>query len=434
MSAGPISTERLLFLSNSNIVTAMATHPFNMSSERQVEIKREREASVELGTSASPPPSTRLSDNTRPSQQTSSSNSPRSTKSSMIRVTVESRDASKPVPFPLALNILLEEWHEKKGRELPPCKYYYTKRGRGSAVAQAYDRKGAQVKMTEFSVLTPVAYGVLVAQYPDNSMKLVASVFSGSRKYGSYYRAWLGIEKGFEHGASIVRHFGNLKAPDVSYRPEAWLALSELLEKEQPKKGQPASTIQDVRSSPLSGTRKRTATQGSIPVFSAKKRQIDQQADSSSGSEETDSSSGDEETDEEETDEGEIVIEKKVITEPKSLATRKKDNESEPNLPSTPELRFKLTFFKFRVQNVREFPVDECRTGKELFEKARSFFLIFDDTIQVDILSCQIATRSDQHYIFAGNEGEFNILLQQAQEIAKGLGKPLTIEVSLVRP
>ncbi|KAL2813111.1 hypothetical protein BJX63DRAFT_394942 [Aspergillus granulosus] len=377
---------------------------------------------MQSGALASSPPSTRSSDNTRSTENTSLSINTRSARSSKLQVTVEPRSTSEQVQFPPALEILLEEWHEQKGREIPPCRYNFRKKGRRSVATEAYDRDGKEVRMTEFSVLTPIAYGVLVAQYPDNSIRLVASLFPGTRKYGSYYRAWLGIKQGFEKEASVVRHFGNLNTPDVTYRPEAWLALRELLESNQPKKDQPVSTVPSVKPSHLSGTRKRTATQGSITAAGAKRRQTGQRDDTSSGSEETDSSDEDEETDEDESDEGEEV-EKNVM-----------GDQTLPTTASKPELRFRLAFFRFRVQNVREFPADECKTGKELFEKARDFFSIFDDTIQVKVLSCQISSRPDQHYIFAGSEGEFNLLLQQAQDIASGLGKPLAIEVGLVKP
>jgi hypothetical protein len=347
-------------------------------------------------------------------------------------VTVEPRPGSKTVPFPPALKTLLEEWHEKKGREIPPCKYFYQKRRGGSVVSQAYDREGKEVKMTEFSISTPVAYGVLVAHYPDNSAKLVSSLFPGSRKHGSYYRGWSGIGHGFEEEATVVRHFANSKIPDVTYRPEAWPALEELLKKDGHKKGQPASTMQEARSSPSPETRKRTATQESINAAPAKRHQTHQQESSSSGSEETDSSDEDEETDEEEP-EGEEEEEKKTRVNQKPTVASSQNNGAEPQPANKPQLRFRLTFFKFRIQNVREFPEDECKTGKELFEKASAFFSIFDDAIQVKVLSCQIASRPDQHYIFAGSEGEFNLLLLQAQEAASALGKPLTIEVGLVR-
>ncbi|KAL2794358.1 hypothetical protein BJX66DRAFT_304209 [Aspergillus keveii] len=411
----------------------METASRNATYERRVVIKREREASIQLDAPASPPANTRSSYNTRSTENTASLTNTSPTGPSTLRVTVEPRPASKAVPFPPALKTLLEEWHEKKGREIPPCKYFYQKRGGGSVVTQAYDREGRVVKMTEFSISTPVAYGVLVAHYPDNSVKLVSSLFPGSRKYGSYYRGWSGIEQGFEQEATVVRHFANSKIPDVTYRPEAWPALEELLKKDEHKKGQPASTVQEARSSPSSETRKRTATHESINAPPAKRHQTDQRESSSSGSEETDSSDEDEETDEEEPEREEEEKKTMVNQRPTVASSQNYDYGAESLPANKPELRFKLTFFKFRIQNVREFPEDECKTGKELFEKASAFFSIFDDAIQVKVLSCQIASRPDQHYIFAGSEGEFNLLLLQAQEAASALGKPLTIEVGLVR-
>jgi hypothetical protein len=381
-----------------------------------------------------------------------------STKLPNVEVTVEPRSetetetASEPIEFPSALKTLLEKWHEQKGKEKPPCRYRYRKK---QGVTKAYNQEGEEVKMTEFSVSSPAAYGVLVAQYPDKSVKLVASVFQCCQKHGSYYRAWSGLEKGFEPEASIVRHFGNPNNPDVTYNPEAWPALRELLDKSKPKQDQLTASERTIGASRVLRKRKRTAVQTSARVPRAKRRLANEEEDTSSDPEETVSSNeedtdeeetdeeetdeeetdeeetDEEETDEEETDEKKVENENEKVDQEPSFVSRK-SNESKAHLSVKPELTFQLTFFKFQVQNVRRFPVDECKTGKDLFEKATDFFSIFDPSIQVEILSCQIASRSEQHYIFARSEGEFNLLLQQAQEFAAGLSNPLIIEVGLV--
>lgn len=85
------------------------------------------------------------------------------------------------------------------------------------------------------------------------------------------------------------------------------------------------------------------------------------------------------------------------------------------------------------VQHVRDFPLEECKTSKVLFGKARAFYGLFDQDIKVKVLSCQFASQSEQHCIFAGSEGKFELLVQRAQDIARELGKPLTIEFRLVK-
>ncbi|KAL2867037.1 uncharacterized protein BJX67DRAFT_111603 [Aspergillus lucknowensis] len=389
---------------------------------RDIVIKRERESSAHPDSFTGPSVNSQPSDNTRPEGNPRSLNNTCTTRSSMPELVVECRHASEPTPFPPALKTLLEAWHEVKGKELPPCRFSVRKDR--NTITKAYDRQGSEVQMAEFHVTSPASYGVLVARHQDNSYKLVASLFPGTRKYGSYYRAWLGVEKGFEQEASIVRRFGTATSGEVVYRPEAWPALTELLKKDHQK-----TSELETGEPPLSGPRKRVATRGSPAEACAKKHQPNQRWDSSSGSGETDSSE-DSDVDEDTDDSDDEKSEAKAHRKPLTLST--KNNKPPAQSTKRPELRFKLTFFKFRVQNVREFPVDECRTGQELFKKARDFFSIFDSSLQVQVLSCQIASRPDQHYIFAGSEGEFNLLVRQARDIASELGKPLTIEVGLV--
>ncbi|KAE8342821.1 hypothetical protein BDV24DRAFT_129798 [Aspergillus arachidicola] len=103
------------------------------------------------------------------------------------------------------------------------------------------------------------------------------------------------------------------------------------------------------------------------------------------------------------------------------------------NEPSEPTYRNSKVVFKlisYKSGSVRCFPLDECRTAKEFFDKARTFFQLFDRKVEVKILSCQIASQTQQQYIFEGSEGEFALLVDQVKSLA-GDGA-LTVEVSYV--
>lgn len=85
------------------------------------------------------------------------------------------------------------------------------------------------------------------------------------------------------------------------------------------------------------------------------------------------------------------------------------------------------------VQHVRDSLLEECKTSKVLFVKARAFYRLFDQDIKVKVPPCQFASQSEQHYIFAESEGKFDLLVQCAQDIATQLEKPLTIEFRPVK-
>lgn len=77
-------------------------------------------------------------------------------------------------------------------------------------------------------------------------------------------------------------------------------------------------------------------------------------------------------------------------------------------------MTFKLV--SYRSGAIHAFPLDECKYGKDLFDKARAFFSrLLDRNVDVKILSCQISSERAQHFLF-GSEGEFELLIQHAKD------------------
>lgn len=77
------------------------------------------------------------------------------------------------------------------------------------------------------------------------------------------------------------------------------------------------------------------------------------------------------------------------------------------------------------------FPVAECSTGIDHFTKARKFFRIFNRDAEVSILACRLASQQEQCYLFEGSEGQFELLLTDADEL-KSSNPRLTVEVKCV--
>ncbi|KAL4975180.1 hypothetical protein BDW66DRAFT_152165 [Aspergillus desertorum] len=404
------------------------------------EIKQERETSTESNT----PLSTvrRLMNNTQPECNRTSAHT----------IIAESKFTTGPVELHAELKAILETWHEKEGKAVPPCKYYYynPKCRNGMRPWKAFDREGREVDLTHFLIRAPAYYSVLAARFADNSLKLVCSHSRG--KYGSFLQAWLGWDGGFEPKPCIIRRWGD-SGGVIDYQPEAWTSLEE--QRQEEHQGAQPEAQHATQPSPWSVTRKRAAPSAPTSMPHNKRRQQDVRDKTSSDSEESDSSTGSTGDDESsETSEGsdeddESDTNTRVSrTGPQQNSSNDRpppvsvNNRSRPSMADNrplpvsgrdPELLFKLSFFKFTVQHVRDFPLEECKTSKALFEKASAFYRIFDRNVKVEVLSCQLATTSEQHYIFAGSEGEYGLLVRQAQEVARSTGKPLTIEIGLVQ-
>ncbi|KAL2826396.1 hypothetical protein BDW59DRAFT_145119 [Aspergillus cavernicola] len=322
-------------------------------------------------------------------------------------ITAQAVFTSSPIELPPQARTLLEEWHRKNGPVVPPC-------GRStfrppSHCSKAYDRQGKEVEVTTFKVTRPCAYGVHVVWSRDDFCKLVTSIFGGNRRFGVFYKAWLGTDKGYDPDGCVVRHFG--ETPDmVNYQEGAWKYLEDTLKSPQDGTSAGPATV--------SRPRKRTATLGSSSHQRNKRRQSRKTQDTSSD----DASSAGEE-------ENEVKAERTPITR-----ISKGSNGTAKSQPFKYQVIFKLVGFNINARGDCEVPLEDCSSNAQLFAIAQSFYRVFDRNIKVQtLLSCQITSQEERRYLFEGAEGAFQLLVERAKQVASNLGRPATIEVQFVQ-
>ncbi|KAB8221177.1 hypothetical protein BDV33DRAFT_170846 [Aspergillus novoparasiticus] len=330
-------------------------------------------------------------------------------------------------PLPQHLVNKLEEWHKEHGTTRPPCNSQ--RPAKGNLLWKTFDRQGNHLNLSAYAIIKPAAYNVLVLHTAEGTEKLVSSYFPFGTGFGTFLRGWLGVRDGWEPTTCAVRRFAN--DPDhIDYKPEAWSAFEVLQKRHKKLLLQPSQASGTRRNLPgpsqmqRPGTRLQRKSLPGPPVATddrAANAAHESSSSSSSSSEEEESDEEDEEDDSSESSEDEEP-------EPTSVPKRRRMNE-----PSEPTYRNSKVVFKlisYKSGSVRCFPLDECRTAKEFFDKARTFFQLFDRKVEVKILSCQIASQTQQQYIFEGSEGEFALLVDQVKSLA-GDGA-LTVEVSYV--
>ncbi|KAE8148111.1 hypothetical protein BDV25DRAFT_22899 [Aspergillus avenaceus] len=300
-------------------------------------------------------------------------------------------------PLPAHLEAILEEWHRKPGNggKAPPCKVQKTPNTRW----RTFDRQGNLLGLSLFEVQKPARYHVLVLRPAEGPEKLVSSYFSFGTQYGIYLVAWRGVGAGFEGACCAVRKSAKGDDRD-SYQPEAWTALDTLVKR---RKGAAAQTETE-QPVPQSARLRRMHAAAQEPP--APPAEVQEEGEEESSEEE----SGEESTSEEEEEEEEPL--------PSPVVKRRRIEEPSAPAGKAPKVVFKLVSYKTAA--IRCFPLEECKSGKDLFDKARQFFQLFDKNLDVKILSCQIASQRAQQYVFEGSEGEFNLLVEQAVGVKDG--------------
>ncbi|THC93764.1 hypothetical protein EYZ11_006741 [Aspergillus tanneri] len=303
-------------------------------------------------------------------------------------------------PVPEHILDLLDEHHRQNGTQPPACAL---SDHRTVCKSKVFDRQGRELGFNQFSIVLPCQYSIIVLYQPNGAAKLAKGLFPYRMRHGSYLRGWLGIDKGFESECSAIRVFSHdLHA--IKYNNEAWAALEIALSKQTKEAPAPAtvsSTPQNKRPRESLRLTNRTNENGSTAVNTHSHADASADSDESElsidGSEE---SSSDETSDEEQPEATQLA--KKRRTTPRSPVAA---------AAKSPQVVFKLVSYKSGA--IRCFPLDECKTGKDLFRKARDFFHLFDRSADVKILSCQIMSQQMQHYLFEGSEGEFSLLVDQ---------------------
>ncbi|OGM47848.1 hypothetical protein ABOM_003265 [Aspergillus bombycis] len=328
-------------------------------------------------------------------------------------------------PLPQHLTDILQEWHKEKGTIRPPCNSQ--KPAKRQMEWKTFDRQGNHVNLSAYAIIKPTAYNVLVLHTAEGHEKLVSSYFPFGTGFGTYLIGWSGVHDGWDPTICALRMFSN-NLDDLVYKPEAWPAF-EVLEKRHKKSQAQTSRVSEKRRS-LSGpsqmqrpeTRPQRKSLPGQPVATHDHRTNNAHERSSS------SSSEEEESDEEDDTSGSSESSEDDEPEPTSVSKRRRLNE--PSEPTHQDAKVVFKLFSYKSGAVRCFPLDECQTGKEFFDKARTFFQLFDKHAEVKILSCQIASQPLQQYVFEGSEGEFNLLVDQAKSLVRdGL---VIVEVSHV--
>lgn len=311
---------------------------------------------------------------------------------------------------------LLKEYHQKNGPETPQFAY----KGRAICQSKVFTRQGKEIDQSLFSIEAPCPYKVLVLHRPGEQDSLVTCRLPYVSKHGQYLVAWQGVEKGYETECCAVRIFNrNLNA--IRFSDEVWKELDTMGQKSKdaPVQSKARSTKQPTKATVANGTANAgtngntntTNKNGTPNVNGSANAKTDPKSNTAPESEseyETDTGS-DESSEESSSDEESESLPpaKKIKSAPDSPISQS------PQSPGTAVI-FKLVSYK--SGSIRCFPLEECKTGKDLFQKARDFFRLFDRNVDVKILCCQISSRPEQHYLFEGSEGEFSLLVEQVKK------------------
>ncbi|OJJ34112.1 hypothetical protein ASPWEDRAFT_173541 [Aspergillus wentii DTO 134E9] len=330
----------------------------------------------------------------------------------------------KPTPNnPIPQNILsmLEDWHKENGpKRPPPCSCYDS---HTVMFYKIFDRNGEELILTNYSITKPTQYNALVLSMGDKPARLVACA-SGPRKFGTFLVAWNGNEKGYETECCAVRIFGwdsskikcskevwdNAPANPTPTRSNAPTgAQREKSQETQPQTQSQSQTQLRPRRGRERSKRPRHSTPARMPA-------------SSESSSTSDSSSEDDDSSDDESSE----------REKPSASASKKRKRDEPETKRTVKTEGNAILFNFvnyRMNAIRKFPLEDCKTAKDLFAKAQGFFPLFSKGAKVSVLSCQIPTYSAQHYLFENSGGEFESLVNDAKSIDRTDDGKLVIEV-----
>jgi hypothetical protein len=363
---------------------------------------------------------------------------------------------------------ILDEWHKENGREFPPCKY--TSNRPSLNKWKVFDREGKELELSRFEVVWPCTYMVLVLHSPDFQQKLVRSRWPHGAKRGIFLIAWRGMSNGFEAKCCAIRIFAPV-LEDIVYSPHIWKEAVPDLDpagegiKRRHLSGATApsqSLVPNRGQEPQRESerekrmRKRRAPRAPREIMTDNSNS----EDASESSDETDSSteeSSDASSSSEEEEEGNVTApvpkrrRRQQQTSNTLARTRKATSPAKPTSPAKMTSPTKVTN-EFKVTNetkvtnttkvtfklvsyrsggaIRAFPLEECKTGRDLFDKAQKFFRLFDKNVNVTILACQISSERAQHFLF-GSEGEFELLVKQARDKSTEDGT-VTIEVNHV--
>lgn len=332
------------------------------------------------------------------------------------------------------LTNLLAEWHQKHRFEVPP---FASGKYNCKSKWKVFDRNGAELQLARFTVSRPLPYYMMVLYPTDGSEKFVACVGKQS-KYGTYLVEWLGTEPGYATESCAIRVFGP-QPEDIKFSPEIWqnapaditpvrhklkssLAQSDLPQTTPQRKPQRLNDKVHNNFTPVNNFR--AVNNSPANYHQTNNHTINNRLATAPESEDTDSSGSYESSDSESSAGGDIPFSGLP-------ATKKRKVDEEASIPT----KGREVVFKLICDNsdaTRAFTVNKSCPGRELFAKARQFYRLLAPKAEVNILVCRIPSKSEQRYLYDGDDGEVSYFIREMRNLTHISGDTALIEVKYV--
>lgn len=326
--------------------------------------------------------------------------------------------------IPENIQDILDEWYKKYPRTVPPCSY---RSGIPKQAWKVFDRNGNEIPFSMFLIKRPIPYKITFISNEDGSGKLVAC-----RPYSPFQiflTGWNGLA-GYDEEACAVRLFGR-NPEDIVFTP--WC-----FDKAPGAKPEAATTGAAANGTSTekntTGSYKRGGRHGDRKSDGSTTRPTRQRKPEdgaiSNAPPENPSSNEASQSEREDT--------------PARPTKRPRNSTLDAALPASPAVPAPPTPPRTTSSNTKEvafklvselsdatrcFPITECKSSRDLFAKARKFFRLLDEKLEVNVLSCRIPSKHERRYLFEGSQGEFNLLVHDVRNLQDVNAKTLIIEV-----
>ncbi|OJJ44231.1 hypothetical protein ASPZODRAFT_2112204 [Penicilliopsis zonata CBS 506.65] len=289
------------------------------------------------------------------------------------QVSVPLRDFGPDQQFPQHLKDMLEEWHEIYPLHVPACSF--RSRGLGWKSFKIFDRNGVELELSQWLIKKPLPYRVLVLHYPDSPEELVAC--ANNSPTITYLLPWKGLNRGYDSSRVAARVF-NRNMAHITFNDQVFDRYHEGLLPRRYAQYSRASVPRAKRTISF-----RTTASADNPFASPHLPQL-----------------------------------------PGAW-----EDGGYPLTNFHPNVMFKLIDKNTDIS--RCVPFDECHSVQELFTKARAFFQSLNEGARVKALSCCFS--KSRRYIWE-NEGEFELMLNDAKMTAQSDEETVTVEVYNITP
>lgn len=320
--------------------------------------------------------------------------------------------------IPENIQSILDEWHKQHPRTVPPCSY---RSGIPKQAWKVFDQNGNELPFSLFMIKRPIPYKITFISNEDGSGKLVSC-----RPYSPFQiflTGWNGLA-GYDEEACAVRLFArNLE--DIVFTPgcfdKARRTKPEAVTTSAAANG--TSTEKDTTKSHKRGRQRDGRTSDGSTTRSVQQKKPENNPISDPASENPSSN----ESSQSECEDIPARPTKRSRNSTSDAALPHPAAPLKTTSPNTKEVAFKLV--SELSDATRCFPITECKSSRDLFAKARKFFRLLDEKLDVNVLSCRIPSKHERRYLFEGSQGEFNLLIHDVRNL-QGVGaKTLIIEV-----